>query len=582
MRRFLVCVTALIMIAAGTIQAQQAQDQLISYQGYLTGPDGNPVPDGTYQITFGIYSDSTGGTPYWNETHSNVYASGGMFKLMLGSVTPLEASVLAPADLFLQIQVGADYPIQPRTRLGSVPKAAVSDRVDGDIQTGPGYTHFKDSDGSTAVTIGTVGRGGPGYMTMYNPDPGFEGQQLVRLQSEPEGAQLEFYPSGDVPPEPCIRMGIDPTPFRASLNFFDPSGSFPHDPYLRMGVEPSPFVGAYLEFHDASSGITDRPLMRMGFDPSPFHEVSLRMMKPQMTAVPDLLQMRVHDSTGEWQSDFTLMSPNVANLPVIKLGVEPSPFKGSIKMFNPQPEPPANPVWEVSTNDFGGASWVMFNPQPEPPGAVFHVETNFSGKGDEVTLELTDSDTDIQTKLTPGRVKVGSDVSDWMAKGELHCGDDSATFYIQGMAGPAPGPAVAMLASSTEAKMGIGTLTPTEALHVEGNICYTGTIGACSDGRYKQDVENLDDALDKVEHLRGVNYRWNTQQYPDKRFDDAEHVGFIAQEVQEVVPEIVQEHADGTLSVDYGRLTPLLVEAIKELRAENKELKQRLELLEKR
>ncbi len=59
-----------------------------------------------------------------------------------------------------------------------------------------------------------------------------------------------------------------------------------------------------------------------------------------------------------------------------------------------------------------------------------------------------------------------------------------------------------------------------------------------------------------------------------------QQVGFIAQEVREVMPEVVQEHSDGTLSLDYGRLTPLLVEAIKELRAENELLKKRLDRLE--
>jgi hypothetical protein len=116
--------------------------------------------------------------------------------------------------------------------------------------------------------------------------------------------------------------------------------------------------------------------------------------------------------------------------------------------------------------------------------------------------------------------------------------------------------------------VGIGTTSPSEMLHVAGNICATGTIGACSDGRFKEHVEPVRGALAKVAQLRGVAFDWKRDAFPEHRFSEERQVGFIAQEIEPVIPEAVSRGSDGYYSVDYGRLTPVLVEAIKELRAQ--------------
>jgi hypothetical protein len=135
---------------------------------------------------------------------------------------------------------------------------------------------------------------------------------------------------------------------------------------------------------------------------------------------------------------------------------------------------------------------------------------------------------------------------------------------------------------NADARIGIGTDAPTQALHVVGNICYTGTIGACSDEKFKKNIETIDGALPLVEQLDGVRYSWRTDEYPDQQFSNERQVGFVAQDVQQVLPEAVTAQEDGSLTVDYSRITPLLVQAIKELKAENEALKKRLEKLEKK
>lgn len=114
---------------------------------------------------------------------------------------------------------------------------------------------------------------------------------------------------------------------------------------------------------------------------------------------------------------------------------------------------------------------------------------------------------------------------------------------------------------------------PTQKLHVAGNICYTGTIGACSDERYKQDIETIGNALETLLKLRGVTYNWKQGEYPEMNFDDGKHLGFLAQEVKDLLPGVVLIDDQGYMSIDYGRLTPVLVEAMKELKTQNDELR---------
>ena len=145
--------------------------------------------------------------------------------------------------------------------------------------------------------------------------------------------------------------------------------------------------------------------------------------------------------------------------------------------------------------------------------------------------------------------------------------------------------------------VGIGTTVPTQALDVVGNIRATGSVFAscgtlsCSDERFKTNIEPVADALGVVEQLQPVHYDWKRDEFPDRHFNKDRQVGLIAQDVQKVAPEVVRQDDEGYLAVDYGRLTPLIVSAIKQvksekddqiasLHAENAVLKARLDRLE--
>ena len=114
----------------------------------------------------------------------------------------------------------------------------------------------------------------------------------------------------------------------------------------------------------------------------------------------------------------------------------------------------------------------------------------------------------------------------------------------------------------------------TEAMRIDpdGVIrCTGGGIVCGSDRRWKKNIKSINDGLEKVKELRGVKYDWRTVEFPEKNFEEGQQIGFIAQEVEKVIPEVVRTDDEGYKSLDYARLTAVLVEAIKELKAEKDE-----------
>jgi hypothetical protein len=109
------------------------------------------------------------------------------------------------------------------------------------------------------------------------------------------------------------------------------------------------------------------------------------------------------------------------------------------------------------------------------------------------------------------------------------------------------------------------------ALYVNGYAYSTGGWMA-SDARFKKDVRQIDSALDKVIDLHGVSFEWDSSGNPDKQFPQGRHYGVIAQEVEQVVPEVVMEGAQGEKAVSYTELVPILIEAVKELNTQNHDL----------
>jgi hypothetical protein len=126
---------------------------------------------------------------------------------------------------------------------------------------------------------------------------------------------------------------------------------------------------------------------------------------------------------------------------------------------------------------------------------------------------------------------------------------------------------------SNDGRMAIGTgvFTPNSTgpnpsdvrLEVAGDIL-AERLYSSSDRRFKKDIMPIESALRKVMAINGVTYHFKSEKFKNKKFSMARQVGFIAQEVEEVLPEVVNTDGHGYKSVDYAKITALLNEAIKE------------------
>jgi len=119
--------------------------------------------------------------------------------------------------------------------------------------------------------------------------------------------------------------------------------------------------------------------------------------------------------------------------------------------------------------------------------------------------------------------------------------------------------------------VGIGTTNPTSKLHVVGDGYFTGIVTAtdfnsASDENLKTNIVTIDDPLDKIVQIRGVNFEW--------RENGRRSAGVIAQEIEKVLPELV--NGGETKTVNYNGLIGLLIEAIKAQQEEIDILKEKI------
>jgi hypothetical protein len=127
------------------------------------------------------------------------------------------------------------------------------------------------------------------------------------------------------------------------------------------------------------------------------------------------------------------------------------------------------------------------------------------------------------------------------------------------------------------------TTTATGALLVTGGVGIGGALNvggdvvafASSDKRLKDNIKNIENPIQKVQKLNGVTWDWNSN--ADELQQSLPNVGVIAQEVEEVLPQLVHNRDNGFKGVDYAKLTGLLIEAIKEQQKQIDELKSKLQ-----
>jgi hypothetical protein len=289
------------------------------------------------------------------------------------------------------------------------------------------------------------------------------------------------------------------------------------------------------------------------------------------------------------------------------MGTEPSPFNEGYGLGLYDPEngdpmvmlssnhstdessllfsiPEDRDLLQVSAAPSTGAGLVMFNPQPEPPGGIaVEITTTTAARaanpGGNIAVLNTAG---IRTSLSGGVVEVGLPEAPTAARGAFQSNGGVTTLTLASDGALAPPSQIALVAGIDGASLCVGTTTPSEALTVMGNGWFSGDVYALTDTKVKTNIRQIDGALDKVSALSGYYYNFRTDEYPQYNMPTAPQIGLLAQEVREVLPEVVRDNDQGIAGVSYSRLTAVLIEAVKELKAENDDLKARIEALERR
>jgi trimeric autotransporter adhesin len=136
-------------------------------------------------------------------------------------------------------------------------------------------------------------------------------------------------------------------------------------------------------------------------------------------------------------------------------------------------------------------------------------------------------------------------------------------------------------------KLVVGGKTDSEyTLHILGEAFSTGNW-VSSDQRYKKDIKTIESAAEKILALEGKSYAFkgnastkNDSSVARLAFHEGRQFGFLAQEMKEVLPELVREDEDGYLAVNYDGIIPVLVEAFKELKGTNEKLEEKINRLQ--
>jgi len=151
------------------------------------------------------------------------------------------------------------------------------------------------------------------------------------------------------------------------------------------------------------------------------------------------------------------------------------------------------------------------------------------------------------------------------------------TLTNAGVTSAVAGTGVSVSGATGAVTFSIGQAVATTSAVTFASVSATGDIiaYASSDRRLKDNIKNIENPIEKVQQLNGVTWEWNSN--ADELQQSLPTVGVIAQEVEEVLPQLVHNRENGYKGVDYAKLTGLLIEAIKEQQKQIDELKSKLQ-----
>ena len=373
-----------------------------------------------------------------------------------------------------------------------------------------------------------------------------------------EGYGINFIDPGD--DESMLEISSNHINDESSIIFRDPTGSSPKS---LLEIYAGSALGPSLSFLDDAGKV-------MGFDPSPFNEgFGLKFYDPSQVTETELMAFSAYYGDSI-MAGMQMFHPLAASPSSSQIDLAATESYNRFKLGNISP-------------DAGTAGMVM---TASGDSAIMYVGSGPGGTGSLLSLKADGTSARIGIgNDSPGEnLVIGNNVGSYggnrLVIGDTQAGvstglvigedsnsrgwflwnvDDDFFDFGTKESGSTYGNTLVLRSG----EVGIGTNSPNYTLDVRGTIGNNTTLYH-SDKRWKKDIRNLDGSLDKVMKLQGMRYQWKQDEYPEMNFPDGEQIGLIAQDVEKIIPEVVNEAADGYKSIDYAKLVSVLIESIKE------------------
>ncbi len=513
----------------------------ICYQGKVDDASGQPIASGNYQMTFSLFRTAVGGTAVWSSGTQTVIVNEGLFSYELGVNVPFPNNLTSDSALWLEINVSGEI-IFPRTQFSSVGfafKAQTADTAlysfsnNGWIDDGTTISTTENVEVAGNLDVDSLKIGAANHEGLLHVEG--TGNAVAVIGSTVDGwgvmgraygaSGVGFYSMVDKAKGLVIDRNGGPSAFMCGTD---------------TGLYVNTYGSGYAGIFDGNVKVTGTtnfmaPIITQGIDQTASWNTGYESGNAIYAG---------HNGSGNGKCIVFEREGGVsAFLGGIDTGlyVQESGIAGYFKG-----------VVEVNGNFGAGVS---------------HPDAQLQVKGGNWDPGSTEGDFKIGNSTY--RFKTGIAMSGGGA-GDVRMRSDGGTSRL------ILGSGLNDVLAVNDTRVGIGTLTPNYTLDVRGNIGNNTTLYH-SDRRWKKNISQLNNSLDKILQLKGVSFDWRTKQFADMNFPTGTKIGLIAQDVEKVLPQVVHTDKNGYKSVEYANIVAVLIEAVKEQQVEIERLKELIE-----